>query len=558
MTDQPSNYPLSAQTPAAAALATARMYDAVPAGMVTYRSRGHLLVLGGAAEIEWILADLSPDIKAYVVMQASCPSCLRTKLEERQMPVLDSVTEIEVEGFLGAFRISVRHRGQLKRVERCFDVADPGFDLVLDLLAAPAAPQPLPPVGYFALGVEPGTWKKTARQLPDWIGEFDKPKYFEYREAICAHGASGMEGCCLCIDVCDTDAIYSENLQLRTNPNLCQGCGDCTTVCPSGAIRYVYPRLDDNMNRLRSMLAAYAAAGGKVPVLLLHDAHSSRPWLAVHASSLPINVLPYELESLTAAGMDLWLAALAYGAEQVLLLDSGHLSANNRHTLEFQLDHAGRILSGMGYPGSVLRIVKKGDLVRQPMPLRSNRPSPRVARFAGIDDKRRAIRAAVDHLLDDAPVHRHAVALADSAPFGTLSIDPAGCTLCLSCVPICPEGALLPGSDRPQLKIIEAQCVQCGLCVQTCPEDAITLRPRYLYDSRQASEPRLLNEGAPFHCFQCGKPFATETAIEAITERLKEHPMFQGDKARWLWMCEECRVTALFDVAASEPGSHER
>lgn len=71
----------------------------------------------------------------------------------------------------------------------------------------------------------------------------------------------------ICIDVCDTGAIRSENLQLLINPNLCQGCGDCTTVCPSGTIRYAYPRPGDNMNRLQSMLAAYVAAGGKVPVL---------------------------------------------------------------------------------------------------------------------------------------------------------------------------------------------------------------------------------------------------------------------------------------------------
>ena len=234
-----------------------------------------------------------------------------------------------------------------------------------------------------------------------------------------------------------------------------------------------------------------------MPVLLLHDAHSGKPWLAVHASSLPINVLPYELESLTAAGMDLWLAALAYGAEQVLLLDSGHLSVNNRRCLEIQLETASRILNGMGYSGTALRIVNKAELLGQTMPVRSNRPARRLARFAGVDDKRTAIRLAVDHLLDDEPGHQQSVALADGAPFGTLSINPRRCTLCMSCVSSCPQGALLDGVERPQLKIVEAQCVQCGLCAQTCPEDAITLVPRYLYDSRQARDPRILNEDSP-------------------------------------------------------------
>jgi ferredoxin len=558
MTNQPSNPPISAQTPAETALATVQAYATTPAGVVNYRSRGYLIVLGGAAEIETILDGLSADLTTYVVMQDSCQPSLLKKLEARQVPVLDSATEIEIEGFLGAFRVSVRHHGQMKRVDRCFGIPEPGFDLVLDLLTSPAVPQPIPPAGYFTLGVEPKKWKTIAEQLPDWVGEFDKPKYFEYTEAICAHSACGIEGCRLCIDVCDTGAIHSENLQLRINPNLCQGCGDCTTICPSGAIRYAYPQLSDNLNRIRLMLAAYAAAGGKVPVLLLHDARVSGQWLETHASSLPINVLPYELESVSAAGMDIWLAALAYGAEQVLLLDGGHLSVNNRRCLEMQLEIAGRLLNGMGYSGTALRIVKKDDLLQQPMPLRSNRPAQRAARFAGVDDKRRAIRLAADHLLDDAPVQQHSAALADGASFGTLSIDPSRCTLCLDCVSVCPEAALLDGGDRPQLKIIEVRCVQCGLCAQTCPEDAITLVPRYLYDSHQAREPQLLNEDAPFHCIQCGKPFATETAIRSITEKLREHPMFQGDKLQRLQLCEECRVTVLFDAAASEPGGHER
>jgi ferredoxin len=494
MTDRPSYHPVLAQTPAEAARTTVQAYAAAPPGMVNYRSRGYLLVLGNAAEIGSILDDLSPDIKPYVVMQDSCPRLLLKKLEERAIPVLDVATDIEINGFLGAFRVSLRHRGHLKRVECCFDVPNPGFDLVLDLLTSPVARQAVPPVGYFTLGGKPRKWKQTAAQMPDWVGEFDKPKYFDYAAAICAHSAKGIEGCRLCIDVCDTEAIRSENLQLRINPNLCQGCGDCTTICPSGAIRYAYPRLGDNLNRIRLMLAAYAAAGGKVPLVLLHDAHASSPWLASHASSLPINVLRYELESLTAAGMDLWLAALAYGAEQVLLLDSGHLSVNNRLTLEVQLDHAGRILSGMGHPGTVLRIVKKDDLLRQPMPVRSNRPARKGARFAGIDDKRKAIRLAVDHLLDDAPKQQEHVTLSDGAPFGGLAVNPRRCTLCMSCVSICPEGALLEGAEPPQLKIFEAQCVQCGLCAQTCPENAITLVPRYLYDSQQALAPQLLNE----------------------------------------------------------------
>ena len=302
------------------------------------------------------------------------------------------------------------------------------------------------------------------------------------------------------------------------------------------------------------MLAAYTAAGGKVPVLLLHDAQAGNHWLKAHVPSLPINVLPYQIESLSAAGIDVWLPALAYGAEQVLLLDSGQLSVNNQRCLNAQLEYAGEIVGGMGYAGPTIRMVNKDDLLCQTMPVHSNTPARRPARFAGVNDKRTAIRLAVDHLLDYAPVRQDHVTLSPGALFGALAIDPQRCTLCLSCVSICPEGALLDGRDRPQLKIIEALCVQCGLCEQACPEDAITLLPRYLYDTQQARQPRLLHHDAAFHCITCGKPFATERVIKTITEKLADHPMFQGENARRLQLCEDCRVKALFAAASPDAG----
>ena len=46
---------------------------------------------------------------------------------------------------------------------------------------------------------------------------------------------------------------------------------------------------------------------------------------------------------------------------------------------------------------------------------------------------------------------------------------PTKCTLCLSCVSACPEGALADNPDKPQLRFIEKNCVQCGLCATHLP-----------------------------------------------------------------------------------------
>jgi hypothetical protein len=58
---------------------------------------------------------------------------------------------------------------------------------------------------------------------------------------------------------------------------------------------------------------------------------------------------------------------------------------------------------------------------------------------------------------------------------------------------------------------------------------------------------RLLHEEAVFNCIRCAKPFATQKMIDTMTEKLKDHPMFQGDALDKLKMCEDCRVTSMFD-----------
>ena len=48
--------------------------------------------------------------------------------------------------------------------------------------------------------------------LRDSVGEFEKPKFFDYKQKICAHTRNGQIGCTACIDVCSAQAIRSDEL----------------------------------------------------------------------------------------------------------------------------------------------------------------------------------------------------------------------------------------------------------------------------------------------------------------------------------------------------------
>src|SRR5690606_15846907 len=112
----------------------------------------------------------------------------------------------------------------------------------------------------------------TLLRLRELVGEFEKPKFFDYRQQLCAHSRNETVGCRACIDICSARAISSDSHHQRivVNPNLCVGCGACTTVCPSGALTYTYPRATDQGGKLRTLLATYSKAGGQDAMLLLH------------------------------------------------------------------------------------------------------------------------------------------------------------------------------------------------------------------------------------------------------------------------------------------------
>ncbi|MFM8797211.1 MAG: 4Fe-4S binding protein, partial [Betaproteobacteria bacterium] len=181
------------------------------------------------------------------------------------------------------------------------------------------------------------------------------------------------------------------------------------------------------------------------------------------------------------------------------------------------------------------------------------------ATFTVLPEKRATLELCIDHLLGQAPAAApgsptplEQIALPGgqafgSSPFGTLVVDTQACTLCLSCVGACPQGALADNPEKPQLRFVEKNCVQCGLCEKTCPENAISLQPRlWLADEGKARKQlRVLHEVEPFRCIRCSKPFGTLRAIESMLSKLAGHPAFAGAGADRLKMCGDCRVIDL-------------
>lgn len=474
-------------TPLEAAMESLAGDPVRPAATIRYISRGRLLVIGEQEPVEALIAKLPTNMDISVALADLCRPALREKISRRGMRLLDSLSEIDVSGWMGNFRLTATtNRGGPAFCES-------GFDLILDLLEPPIARRTNPPIGYFAASASPEKLEEALTQLPQLVGEFDKPNYLRLEPEKCDYQREGVETCRRCFDVCGTWAITKDETRISFNPYLCQGCGDCATACPTGSITFNFPSPQRSLIRIQRMIEAYFDKGGKVPVLLLHDASNGRDWLEAHRSLLPINILPFEIEGLGAAGAEIWLMALAFGAVEVLILDTASISTKTRELLGSETRWVRSILTGLGFGPEVLRMVGIEQIQSTAVRVRPHQPIEPLADWSEDGDKRKWLKEALEHLrkqTSSPPV----VLLPSGAPFGAVQVDPATCTLCMKCVTVCPEFTLHGDLARTQLAFSEESCIQCGGCVRICPENAVTLQPRYTFSKDARTRAQTLVE----------------------------------------------------------------
>ena len=541
--------------PKMAALAAEALLPAPAVKTLDVTTAGACLIIG-KGDVAFAAAEQLCGVLAVTVLQTD----VAAPTMSREYEVIRG-TLTGAKGALGRFHLSFDALQMIApggRGELSFtaprDGGETECDLILDLSGGTALfPAPHKRDGY--LRADPGNRGAVAEAIfnaGQYVGTFEKPVHLAFDELLCAHSRAGQTGCTRCLDVCPTSAIMPAGEHVEIDPYICAGCGACAALCPSGAITYDAPPVDNLIARMRVLADTYIAAGGTAPRLLIHDETHGAEMIrlaARFARGLPADVIPLEVPALSTVGHTEILAALVAGFVEVRILLSPR---SERAPLEEQIALAAAL--GAGERAELLDVDTPDALCDG---LYGDKPAPlSVEPVLTMGSRRQITRTAAKALngAQEAPIP-----LPDGAPYGAVLVDTDACTLCLSCVSLCPSGALMDNEDMPQLRFQEDACLQCGVCASACPETAITLKPQ-MDLSDAALGQRVLNEEEPFCCIECGAAFGVKSTVEKIVEKLAgKHSMFaDSDAGKLIQMCDHCRIKAQYHSTSGPMAMGER
>lgn len=129
-------------------------------------------------------------------------------------------------------------------------------------------------------------------------------------------------GCGECVKVCPVNAITIYEAKAKIDPFQCVGCGACIPSCPREAIEFKNATTKQILSTLKGILAEKLP--GEVRTVAFVDksvGYTGADFLGLDRENYPENIYLVSVPSTAILGSKLILAAFAYGADGVLVIE---------------------------------------------------------------------------------------------------------------------------------------------------------------------------------------------------------------------------------------------
>lgn len=449
-------------------------------------------------------------------------------------------------GAVGAIRIPREERERI----------DAGQVVVVTGTGAPSGPARS---GYHVLREPtPAAVEALAWKVFDLIGDFERPQYLRYDAEVCAGGAAGHRACGRCIPACPYEAIARDPrnlLRVAADQPACEGCGACVAVCPTSALTFTDPAGVALRARLAALLAPLPGGAGPAPVVAFHCPERGAEAFAEAGRAgrpYPASVLPVPMACLRHVSEADVLTALRHGAAGVALVGCAACPHGERHALIERLDLVRGLLEAFGAGGRVELIAGDGPEMIDRLATFAGGLGPPPVPWDGADatpapSARQAVAEALGALIVATGREPGRTRVPATAAFAFPDVRVEGCTVCRTCVNVCPTHAFRHDEDRQTLELRQVACVNCGLCATACPESVITIQSE-IFLARRALDYQVVVQDEALRCTRCGTPFGNRRAVDVIEAKLLGMPAlldtFAGRRRNFFRMCPNCRAVA--------------
>lgn len=350
--------------------------------------------------------------------------------------------------------------------------------------------------------------------------------------SLCHHHSGLGTGCTLCHDACQYGAV-SLRSGVAIDPLLCEECGDCVSVCPTGVLQY--ERFTDY-----SFINYFSQIELPYTTVILGDTDNLHQFWWRHRGERFDNTFFLASDRVEFFTLFHFLYLYSQGVSRIVVVQTSGI-AGKAMLREAQL--ANIILTALFSCESPVVVVEKLD-----SEVLKKTVSHALSTFYVMPEwqnRRVALKGVLEYLLQlsgKTPGFKGN----RQTPFATISCDTKLCTQCMSCINVCKIKSMSTDETEMKLSHLAALCIGCGLCVHICPENALQISNAFQF-TQDFFIPRTLAIGDPMSCKKCGKVFGTRKSFDRVMSILASKESVDTSHFEY---CDTCRVVRLFEEHA--------